>query len=78
MKLTKRLQGEIRAHANASLYRLNAPSANCYAFSIVRNAKGKIDFEGGWDWQNSLVNKKAEYIYDLRSNRFIKILKEVD
>ena len=71
--LSKRLKNNIREFAQGSIYRLNAKTADCYAFSIVRDKK-YLDWEGGWDWSNSLVDKSAEYIYLLKTGKFLKLV----
>ena len=73
LKLTNRLKREVRNYSTGSLYRLNAKTADCYAFNLYRNASGKLDFEGGWDWSKSLVDVGSEYLYMLESKEFIKL-----
>jgi len=70
LRLTKRLKQEIINHAQGSLFRINAGSADCYVFSIYRNKSGKLDFKGGWDWSNNLVDKDQEWIYMLKTGEF--------
>ena len=77
MRLTKRIKIEIEAHAQRSLYKLNAGSTDCYAFNLCHTSKGKLDFIGGWDWSKSLVDTKANYLYMLESKEFIKLEKAV-
>ena len=72
-RLTKRIKREVAEYAGGSLYRMNASSADCYAFSVCKTSKGKLDFEGGWDWSTRLVDKDAEWLYMLTSGKFIKI-----
>jgi hypothetical protein len=57
----------------SSIYRLNAKTADCYAFSLYRNNRGKIDFQGGYDWKNSLVDKTATDLYLFKTKTFVKI-----
>lgn len=71
--LSKRLKKNIQRFAQGSIYRLNAKTADCYAFNVVRGKK-YLDWEGGWDWSTSLVDKGAEYIYLLKTNKFLKLV----
>lgn len=73
LRLTKSMKLKVELHAQGSLYRMNAGSADCYVFSLYRNENGKLDFEGGWDWSNKLVDQNAEYIYMLATKEFKKI-----
>ena len=34
----------------------------------------KIDFSGGWDWKNNLVDIDAEYILDFTDNKFYQVI----
>jgi hypothetical protein len=61
---------KIKAHALGSFYRLNAGSADCYAFSVDHDGG---DWQGGWDWTNDLIHKNAEYIFKFSDNKFYKI-----
>jgi len=72
MELTPHLKRKIKAHVEGNLYRINAGSADCYAFSLYKNKKGKIDWEGGWDWKDSLVMERYEWLYLLKERKFIK------
>jgi|ERR1035437_9495462 hypothetical protein len=77
------LKKKIQSQAESSFYRLNAKTANCYAFSYdtigEKNLDGtickKVDFSGGWDWTNSLVDTKSDYIYLFSDKKFYKIMK---
>ena len=71
MKLTKRIKGLVKNWSLNFLYRLNAETADCYAFTLYINNKGKLDFEGGWDWKNSLVDKSAKYLFIFENKKFI-------
>jgi capsule polysaccharide export protein KpsE/RkpR len=73
MRLTKRLKRDIVNFAEGSIYRLNAKTSNCYAFSLYRNDKGKIDFQGGFDWYKSLIDKTATDLYLFETKTFIKV-----
>lgn len=72
---------KIKAHAIGSLYRMNAKSADCYAFSIdkvgQKHMDGTIskgnDWSGGWDWSKNIIDKSAEYILMLDSGHLYKI-----
>ena len=64
------LMRKIKSHAINSLYKMNASSADCYAFSIDKDGK---DWEGGWDWSNDLIDKDAEYILMLNSGDIFRI-----
>ena len=46
LRLTKRLKRKIESWAVNSLYRLNAGTADCYAFSLYHNNRGRLDFDG--------------------------------
>ncbi len=72
LRLTKRLKREVEGHAQGSLYRMNAKTADCYAFSLYRNEKGKLDFDGGWDWSKNLVDTDCEGLYMLKTKEFIR------
>jgi len=72
-KLTKSIKAKVESHAQGSLYRMNAGSADCYAFSLYRKENGKLDFEGGWDWSNRLVDKNAEYLYMMDTKEFKRL-----
>lgn len=76
-KEVKRLKfkNHILNHAGVSLYRMNAKTADCYAFSYYKNEEGKDDWQGGWDWTNDFVDKDAEYLVLLAdTSKFYKIL----
>ena len=66
----KRTLVKIKDHAVGSLYRMNASSADCYAFDFTDNGK---DWTGGWDWSNQLVDSEAEYILMLNTLEVKKI-----
>jgi len=63
----------LKAHAETSFYRLNAGSADCYAFNLD-TYNGKKDFSGGWDWLDNLVDTSANYIYDLKTKKFAVVM----
>ena len=73
-RLTARLKREIGAFALGSLYRMNAGSADCYVFTLYKNSKGKLDFEGGWDWSNHLIDESdawsPEWSFNLKTKEF--------
>jgi len=73
IRLTKRIKQEIETFSQGSIYRLNASSADCYVFSLYHNDKGKITFQGGWDWSKNLVDKTSDRIYFLNTREFKKI-----
>jgi len=73
LRLTKRLKREIEAHAQGSLYRMNANSADCYAFSLYRNSAGRLDFQGGWDWLRKLVDTTASRVYIMETGEFRRL-----
>ena len=75
MRLTNRIKKDISNHALNSFYRLNAKSADCYAFNLCYNKKGKLDYIGGWDWSNGIIDKEADYLFMLNTQQFIKINK---
>lgn len=64
------LMSKIRRWALSSLYRMNAKSSDCYAFNIKDN-----DWDGGWDWSNTLIDEQAEYVIMLDSLKVFKIIK---
>ena len=68
LKLTKELKEKIKCHAIQSMYRLNAKTADCYAFTLHETE----EWQGGWDWSNRLVDTDAEFILMLESGEFIK------
>jgi len=72
MRLSEGMKRRISEWAERSVYRLNARTADCYAFTLYRKANGKLDFSGGWDWQDHLIDKHAQGIYDLKGKRFLK------
>ena len=65
-----KLFNKIKNYAGYSIYRMNAKSADCYAFNI--DADGN-DWEGGWDWSNDLIDKSAEFVLMLDSGEVFKI-----
>ncbi len=68
LELTPRLKRKIREHAEGSMYKMNAPSADVYAFSLTTDG----EWQGGWDWKNQLVDKYAQWIYDLETKEFYR------
>jgi hypothetical protein len=78
------LKKYISNQAEFSFYRMNAQSADIYAFSYDKIGQKyldgttckKIDYSGGWDWSNSLVDDSAEYIYNLQEKKFYKIINQ--
>ena len=67
-----KLMSKIKKHAGESLYRLNAKTADCYAFSIDEDGK---DWSGGWDWSSDLIDKDADYILMLESGTIYRVIK---
>ena len=63
----------VKNHAKGSLYRMNAGSDDCYAFNLD-TYQGKKDFQGGWDWQDNLIDTSANYIYNLKDNKFYVVI----
>ena len=61
---------KIKAHAEGSLYRINAKTADCYAFNFTEDGK---DWEGGWDWSKSLVDRDVDYLLMLGTGEIKKI-----
>jgi hypothetical protein len=63
---------ELRAIAHHSLYRMNCPGDDCYAFTVERGGEYHLDgskgvagdFEGGWDNSKHLI-QGMRYIYML-------------
>ena len=60
---------ELKMHSKNSLYKMNATSADCYAFGICDDG----DYWGGWDWSSRLVDKQASYIYMLDTGKVFAI-----
>jgi hypothetical protein len=73
MRLTKRIKKLVENWALNSLYRMNANTADCYTFNLYINDKGKLDFDGGWDWRKSLVDKGAKYLFILDTKEFVTL-----
>jgi len=65
------LFNRIKNHALGDIHRLNAGSADCYAFNI--DADGK-DWQGGWDWSSNLVDTEADYILMLDTHKILKVI----
>lgn len=63
------LMAKIKAHALGSLYRMNARTADCYAFDVDSDGR---DWEGGWDWSERLVDKNATFILMLETGELYK------
>lgn len=70
MKLTQYMRKKIKAYASSSLYRMNAGTADCYAFDLINDGK---DWIGGYDWSRNLVDKTAEWLLMLDSGKFVKV-----
>lgn len=68
--LTAYMKRKISRFARGSLYRMNAKTADCYAFTLTKDGK---DWDGGWDWSKNLVDKTAQYLYMLYPPKFIKL-----
>ena len=66
------LFNKIKRHALGSFYRLNARSADCYAFNITKHG---TDWDGGWDWSSNLVDTDADFILKLDTLQLYKIIK---
>ena len=62
------LKKRIRSFAGASIYRMNACSADVYAFDLTTDGK----WRGGWDWLNMLSDKEAQWLLDLKTGEFRK------
>lgn len=41
---------KILVFARGTFFRMNAKTAPYYHFSLFKNSKGKIDFQGGFSW----------------------------
>ncbi len=73
MELTTYLKRKIRQHALNSFYRYNAETVDCYAFNLYQSSySGRITWAGSWDWSNGLVDKNSEWLFMLKTNKFIK------
>ncbi len=76
------LKKAIQSQAEGSFYRMNAQSADCYAFSYDKIGQkymdgsicNKKDWSGGWDWLNGLVDTSATHIYNLIDKKFYQIM----
>ena len=66
------LMRKITSWAKRSMYRMNANSADCYAFNLTNNG---TDWDGGWDWSNDIIDKDADYILMLDNNKVYRIIK---
>jgi len=66
---------KIRAFALGDMHRINAASADCYAFYVApkgtRYMDGTIadgkDWSGGWDWSKNIIDQSATHIMMLDS-----------
>lgn len=67
--LTEELKTKIRDFALHSFYRLNAKTADCYAFTLTADGS---DWVGGWDWLANLADTQAEYLLMLDSGEIIR------
>jgi len=68
-RLTQKKLERIKNWAMHSLYRMNAKTADCYAFSLTEDG----EWDGGWDWSNSLVDTEAEYLLMLNTGEVKKM-----
>ncbi len=76
---------QLKYRATHNLYRLNATSADCYAFSVdaagQKHLDGTIskgnDYSGGWDWSRMIVDTRAQYIYMLDGTGFYEITEKI-
>lgn len=65
-----------------SFYKINAGNADCYVFTIDKIGQKyldgtickKLDFSGGWDWSERLVDKNATYLFMLETKKFYEII----
>ena len=67
-RLTRKKLARIKDHALHSLYRMNAGSADCYAFSLTTDG----EWRGGWDWSHRLVDNGAQYLLMLNNGEVRK------
>lgn len=58
---------KIKNFSGGSIYRMNASSADCYAFYYTEDKK---DWGGGWDWTTSLVDTSATHLYVFSLDKF--------
>ena len=78
-KLGKKIKEFIN---NETIYMLNTPNADCYAFSydiigqkyLDNTICKKPDWSGGFDWLNGLVDNNATHIYNLKDQKFYIII----
>ena len=83
-KTQKKTLTKIIDHAQRSLYRMNAQTADIYAFSYsVKGTKyldgttapsSYTDWSGGWDWSHSLVDTSATHILNLETLEVYELL----
>ena len=64
------LMNKIINHAMGSMYRMNAKTADCYAFDVDTNGK---NWSGGWDWSKTLIDN-PRYILMLDSKKVFEIV----
>jgi hypothetical protein len=77
-----KLKKAIKDLACNCFYRQNSAGSDCYAFSYDVIGKKyldgttckKIDYSGGWDWSNAIVDTGATYLYMIATDRFYKII----
>jgi hypothetical protein len=62
---------KLRAHAIHSMYRMNATTADCYAFGISEDKKSWC---GGWDWSKDIVDKTASYLLMFKTEKVYEII----
>lgn len=68
-RLTRKKLERIKALALHSLYRMNASSADCYAFTLTTDG----EWMGGWDWSTRLINQHADYLIMLKDEMVVKL-----
>lgn len=50
------------------IHRMNTPGAKFYSYTFFKDANGKVDFVGGWDWLHT-VSGHFSYVYDMKGAR---------
>lgn len=69
-RLTKSMIQKIADFMKNSIYRMNAPTADGYSFTLYKTEKNKLAWQGGWVWGNSFDGEK--YRMDFKDNKIYK------
>lgn len=68
MKVHYKTLDKIWKYAKGSFFRMNATTAKYYHFSIFKDDKGSIDWQGGYSWGEKYND---EYLLDLSTGKLI-------